>query len=178
MVQLLMMQRAWYLILILAATVLAAGQEPVPSKLTPTIITATKQVTLFTGLENQMLQAVQKKDKAALEAMLADGFEIAMPNADPLAGEDWVDSVMARDFNLKSFVVRQMSVADLGDSAVVKYDRTQQATFKGKNASGEFFVVDLWKKSGDSWKLANRYVAKIGAVPAAPRIQPKPTGKE
>lgn len=169
--------RRWPLLLLLIPRS-AAAQEPAPPKLTPTIITATKQVTLFTALEKQLLQAVQRKDKAALQAMLADDFEIAMPNADPLPGEDWVDSVMASDFILKSFVVRQMSVADLGESAVVKFDRIQQAVSKGNNASGEFFVVDLWKKTGESWKLANRYVAKVGAVPATPRIAPKPTGKE
>lgn len=162
---------------LLAHTVIAA-QEPVKPKLTPTVITATKQVTLFTGLERQLLQAVQKKDKSALEAMLGDDFEIDMPDADPLAGDDWVDSVVSKDFNLKSFIIRQVSVADLGDSAVVKYDRIQQATYKAKNDSGEFFVVDLWKKSGDSWKLANRYVAKVGAAPLSPKAQPKPTGKE
>jgi len=54
-----------------------------------------------------------------------------------------------------------MSVADLGDAAVVKFDRIQQATFKGKDVSGEFFVVDVWRKDGDSWKIANRYVAKV-----------------
>src|SRR5262249_46128414 len=110
---------ALIVMLVLAAAPLVPAQEPVPPKLTPTIITATKQVALFTSLEIQQLQAVRRKDKAALEAMLADDFEIAMPKADPLTGEDWVDSVMARDFNLKSFAVRQMSVADMGESAVV-----------------------------------------------------------
>ena len=143
-----------------------------------TIITATRQVTLFTGLEKQLLQAVQKKDKSALAAMLGDDFEIDMPDADPLAGDDWVESVINKDFTLKSFIIRQVSVADLGDAAVVKYERIQQATFKTKNDSGEFFVVDLWKNSGDSWKLSTRYVAKVGAVPQSPKIQRKPTGKE
>jgi hypothetical protein len=162
---------------VLLATILrAAAQEPVKPKLTPTIMTATKQVALFSGLERQMLQAIAKKDKARLEAMLTEECEIAMPDADPLAGPDWVDSVMASDFTLKSFVVRQMSVADLGEAAVVKFDRVQQATYRGKTESGEFFVVDLWKKSGDSWKLANRYVSKVGAVP--PTREPKPSGKE
>jgi hypothetical protein len=163
---------------LMAMVVFAAAQEPMKPKQTPTIITATRQVALFGGLEKQMLQAVQKKDRAGLEALLTDEFEIAMPDADPLAGEDWVDSVMAKDFSLKSFVIRQMSVADLGDAAVVKFDRVQQATLQGKNESGEFFVVDLWKKSGDSWKLANRYVAKVAAIAATPKIEPKPTGKE
>jgi hypothetical protein len=153
-------------------------QEPVSSKLTPTIITATRQVTLFTGMEKQMLQAVQKKDRVALEGMLSDDFEIAMPDADPLASEDWVDSVMAKDFTLKSYVIRQMSVVDLGEAAVVKFERLQQGTYKAGNESGEFFVVDLWKKSGDSWKLANRYVARVGAISSRPKTQSRPSGKD
>ena len=166
------------LTVLLASISLAVAQEPVKPKLTPTIITATRQVTLFTGLERQMLLAVQKKDKAGLEAMLGDDFEIAMPSADPLAGEDWVDSVMAKNFALKSFFVRQVSVADLGDFAVVKFDRLQQAARNGQNLNGEFFIVDLWKRSGDSWKLANRYVAPVRELPSTAKLQAKPTGKE
>src|SRR5215470_20032202 len=108
---------------VMVSTMIGAGQEPVVPKLTPTIVTATRQVTLFTGLEKQLLQAVQKKDKAALEAMLADDFEITMPHADALAGEDWLDSILAKDFTLRTFVISRMSVADLGDYAVVKYER-------------------------------------------------------
>ncbi len=166
-----------FLVLLLLA-VAANGQEPVKPKLTPTIITATRQVALFSGLEKQMLGAVQKKDKAALQQLLADDFEISLPDADPLPGDDWMDSVMAKDFTLKSFVVRQLSVADLGDAAVVRFDRLQQADYKGKNESGEFFVVDLWKKSGGSWKLANRYVSRVGDLPENMKLQPKPTGKQ
>lgn len=158
------------------AASLAAAQEPVKPKLTPRIITATKQVALFTGLETQLLQAVQKKDKAAAEAMVTDGFNIDLPDADPLPGDDWLDSVMAKDYALKSYVIRQMSVVDLGDAALVKYDRSQASTKQGKPDGGEFFVIDLWKKTGDTWKLANRYVAKISStVPTQKDI--RPTGK-
>lgn len=159
----------------LALALTAPGQEPVKPKLTPKIITATRQVALFTGLEKSLLEAVQKKDRSAIEGMLADDFEIGMPDADLLAGEDWLDSVISGNFSLKTFGIRQMTVADLGDTAVVKFDRLQQATYKGKDETGEFFVVDLWKKSGDSWKLANRYVAKVSSVVPPP---PKPTGKD
>lgn len=169
---------AYLFSVLLSLTAIASAQEPVKPKLTPTIITATKQVTLFTGLEKQMLQAVQRRDKAGLEAMLTDDFEINMPDADPLAGDDWLDSVLVADFTLKSFIIRQMSVIDLGDSALVKFDRIQQSTFKGRNSGGEFYVVDLWKKNGDSWKLANRFVSQVTALPARAKVEPKPTGKE
>jgi hypothetical protein len=166
-----------FLAVLAVAMVFAAAQEPVKPKLNPRIITATKQVTIFTALENQMLQSIQKKDKTALETMLTDESQIQMPDSDPLSGDDWVDSVVSKDFTLKSFVIRQMSAVDLGGSVVVNYDRIQEATYKDKPDSGEFYVVDLWKKSGDSWKLANRYVAKVNSVASVPKPV-RPTGKQ
>jgi hypothetical protein len=163
---------------LIATAFFSAAQEPVKPALTPRIITATKQVTIFNGLEKQLLQAIQKKDKAAAQAMLSDDLYIEMPDADPLPGDDWLDSVMAKDYTLKSFVVRQMSATDLGNAVVVKFDRLQEAVSKGKADNGEFFVVDLWKKDGDNWKLANRYVAKVSSQASMPKTPAKPTGKQ
>ena len=163
---------------LIATSIFSAAQEPVKPALTPRIVTATKQVSIFTGLENQLLQAVQKKDKAAAQAMLSDDLNIEMPDADPLPGEDWLDSVMAKDYTLKSFVVRQMSAIDLGTAVVVKFDRLQEASSKGQADSGEFFVVDVWKKSGDTWKLASRYVSKVSSDASALKKPVKPTGKQ
>jgi ketosteroid isomerase-like protein len=161
---------------VIAASLLVTAQEPVKPKLSSRIMTATKQVTIFTNLEIQLLQAVQKKDKTGLQAMLTDDFAIEMPNADRLPKDDWLESVMARDYVLKDFGVRQVSVSDFGNVAAVKFDRLQEATHQGVADSGEFFVVDLWKKDGDNWKLANRYVSKVSSV--LPKGTPKPTGKE
>ena len=152
------------LFVLIAVTVLAPAQEPVKPKLNPRIITATRQVQTFINLEMQMLRTIQKKDKAGLQAMLTEEFQVEMPDADLTPAEDWVDSVMAKDFTLKSFGIREMSVVDLGTAAVVKFERSQEAIHKGNADNGEFFVVDLWKKDGDNWKLANRYVAKISSV--------------
>jgi hypothetical protein len=162
---------------LIATSIFSATQEPVKPALSPRIITATKQVTIFNGLENQLLQAVQKKDKAAAQVMLTDDLYIEMPDADPLPGDDWLASVMAKDYTLKSFVVRQMSAIDLGNAVVVKFDRLQEAVSKGKADSGEFFVVDVWKKDGENWKLASRYVSKVSSVPYMPKADVKPTGK-
>ncbi len=163
---------------LIAATVLAGAQEPVKPKLNPRIVTATRQVSMFSDLEIQMLKAVQKKDKAALQAMLTDDCVIEMPNADPLPGDEWMDFVMAKDFTLKSFAMREVFVVDLGNAVVVKFERRQDALNKGKAESGEFFVVDVWKKDGDAWKLANRFVSKTNSESAIPKAPIKPTGKQ
>ena len=169
---------ACLLSVLIATAVFPAAQEPVKPALSPRIITATKQVSMFTGLERQLLQAIQKKDKAAAQAMLSDDLIIEMPDADPLPGDDWLDSILAKDYTLKSFVVRQMSAIDLGNAVVVKFDRLQEAASKGQPDSGEFFVVDVWKKSGDTWKLASRYVSKVSSDASALKKPVKPTGKQ
>lgn len=151
----------------------AIAQEPVKPTLQPKIITATRQVTLFSGLEKQLLTGIQKKDQAVLKTLLADDFEIWMPNGDAVAMEDWLPVVLGK-FNLKSFRIGQTSVRDFGDTAIVKFMRSQKADFQGKDESGEFFVVDVWRKSGDSWQLSDRYVSKVGSVVPSPR----PSGKQ
>jgi ketosteroid isomerase-like protein len=163
---------------ILAMISQSSAQEPLKPPLTPRIMTATRQVNLFSGMEKELLQNVQSKNQAAIESMLSDDCQIYQPGADPLGGPDWVESVMAKDFTLKSFMVRQVSVIDLGDSAVVNYTRIQEATYQSKPANGEFFVVDLWKKSGGGWKLASRYVSRINSNAAMPKGPVRPTGKQ
>jgi ketosteroid isomerase-like protein len=173
-----MIARLVVLLLSTAFVSLAPAQEPVKPPLSPRIITATRQVTMFTGTEKQMLDAVQKKDKPALQAMLADDCAIHLPDSDPMPCDEWVDSIMSKDFILKSFLLRQLSVSDLGTAAVVSYDRVQESTYKGKNDGGEFYVVDLWKKAGDNWKLSDRYVTKVSSTPLMPKGPVKPTGKQ
>ena len=159
--------------ILLSFVVAEPAQEPVKPALQPKIVTATRQITLFSGLEKQLLTGIQKKDQAALKTLLADDFEIWMPNSDAVAMEDWLPVVLGK-FSLKSFRISQMSVRDFGDTAIVKFMRSQKADFQGKDESGEFFVVDVWKKSGDSWQLSDRYVSKVSSIVPVPR----PSGKE
>lgn len=155
----------------------AVSQEPVKPPANPRIITATKQVTLFSGLELQLLQAIQKKDRASLDTLVSDELLITMPDADLLAGDEWLDMVTGKDYIFKSYAVRSFFVSEFSDAAMVTFERSQTATYKGKPDSGQFFVVDLWKKSGDSWKLVHRSVSKTSSVPAAAKAH-KPTGKQ
>jgi ketosteroid isomerase-like protein len=167
-----------FLSVLMMGALVAAAQEPVKPKLNPRVVTATRSVTLFSGLELQLLKAVQKKDQPAVQALLTEDFTVEMPNADPLPGEDWVDSVMAKEFTLKSYAMREVSVVETGDAAVVKFERRQDAVYKGSPAGGEYFVVDVWKKTGESWKLANRFVSKTSSVATAAKTSVHPTGKQ
>src|SRR5262245_36245818 len=119
-------------------SVTLSAQEPVKPPLSPRITTATRQVNIFTDLETQLLQAVKAKDQAALKNLISEDCMIEMPDADPLAADDWVADILGKDYALKAFLIRQVSVLDQGDSAIVKFDRVQKATYKNQPEAGEF----------------------------------------
>lgn len=64
-------------------------------------------------------------------------------------------------------------MANPGDAAVVKVDARLRCHLHRHRRSGEFFVS--WRKSGDSWKLANGYVVRVGPLREG---APKSAGKE
>ena len=165
-------------VIAVAAFLSGSAQEPIKPLLSPRIITATRQVVIFTDLEKQMLRAIQSKDQSGLSKLVSDDCIIEMPDADPLPCDDWMKTVLSKDYMLKTFVVRQLSVVDGADVMVVKFDRVQQSSFKGKPDGGEFFVIDVWKKDGADWKLASRFVSKVSSVPYMPKADVKPTGKK
>src|SRR5437879_175093 len=122
------------LALILAATVLLNAQTKKPAKPpqsnptqsvdplqgSPKIITATRQVTLFWQIENDLAQALQKKDQAALNKLLPEDFRLWMPNqtGSAISREDWINSDLETPFPTQ---LRQMSAHEYPDIMVVKF---------------------------------------------------------
>ena len=48
------------------------------------------------------------------------------------------------------------------DLAVVSLLLTQRAASEGRDRSGDFYVVDIWKKNGDRWQMIARYSSPMG----------------
>jgi ketosteroid isomerase-like protein len=148
----------------------AAGQTPTGGRGGPV---PTRNVAIFTKLENALADAVQRHDAEALSHIVSDDFEI---RSTPVPGVP-----TARDEALQAWsqlpppassAIGQMAVHDYGELMVVSFVWKQGAA--APSAAQSFFVVDTWKRAGADWKLAVRYAAPIvegaAAVPgtAAP----------
>src|SRR5436309_4525739 len=76
---------------------------------------------------------------------------------------DWLELIASRrkigpNFNPEvGFVERADCICDYLD-----------ATFQGKDISGDFFIVDIWQKAGSDWKIAARYSSGPGVTPKPP----------
>ena len=134
----------------------------------------TRDVAQFTDLETKLMTAVENKDKATLQEMLTDDFELRRSSAPGQgeSGEDWIAKDLPA-YDLHDFRNSQMAVHKYGDSTVVaSMNYWQSATVNHKARSGNFFVVDVWTRSGDAWKLSVRYVGPAEKTKKPAKAEP------
>jgi hypothetical protein len=130
---------------------------------------------MFSELENELSENLRTGNLAAIQKLLADDFELragSMPSSPtPLA--EWIRRSVGKD---KALSIQQMAVHDYGDIAVVSFLFTRSPGTKDKS-SNNVFIVDVWKKSGESWKLATRYASPSGSpyfpIPGAATDSPR-----
>ena len=156
----------WTATLVLAAaTAAAAGGQRQKTPQGGHIVTRTRLVALYTDLETQLATAAQKSDTARLAQLLTDDFEkwTPEPPGDPIPREDWMAA-----YHPAAFSVSQMSVRAFGDTEIASFLLRQKATYGDKDASGEFFVIDVWRREGNTSRLASRYISRVARTPAPP----------
>ena len=141
------------------------------------IVTKTRLQVVFSELENQWLAAVQKRDEAALNKLLADSFEEWIPaQPDPIPLEDWRQRAFGEA--LQSFQIRQLAVRAVKDDvSVASFVLQQKIESGGKVRTENDFVIDVWVKDGGSWRCTDRYTSP-GPSTTAPAGDIRPTGKQ
>jgi hypothetical protein len=146
---------------VLLAVSFLAAPPPSPAGAPPPrrIPTVTRLVQLFSGLENEWMEAVRRRDEAALSRLLGDGFEMrgALAPGEPVPAAEWARSAL-HDFQVRSLALSQFAARDLGSVTVVSFRLDQSAEVSGRDESGEFFVIDVWARENGAWKVVARYV--------------------
>ena len=134
------------------------------------VVTVTRLVKIFLDQESRLLDALEKRDRAALEGLLGDNFEMrlgAKPGV-PIPRAEWLNAALAADSpDVSAYLVEQMAVHEMGNLAVASF-LLQAAEPAKKGAPPSVFVVDTWEPAGDSWRLRVRYAAPVAGKP--PRI--------
>ena len=149
-----------------AILIFCAVALPVLGQTRARVQTATRLVTIFSNLENQLMDAMVAKNSGAAERLVADDFAqwTPIPPGDPTPRQEWLKTDRS---DMADYRIQQMSVKDLGDHAAASFVLT---------AIGRaWFVVDIWKKAGSDWQLESRYLSPTDPAPYRGAI--KPSGK-
>lgn len=119
-------------------------------------------IELFTKLERDWLQACQRKDRTALEELLAPEF-IVRVSSDPehlVSRADWIQDALIND-QVRSYRFRAMTIRAFLGVAIVSFVRSERATISGRDTNTDSLIVDVWETNHGKWQPAARFVAPV-----------------
>jgi hypothetical protein len=145
-----------------AGVVIAAPPTDTPGR----IPTVTRLVKLFYEREGELVSALKNKEQVKLDALVAEDFELrsaAAPGV-PVPRADWLSKSLA-EASAYSGGIEQMAVHGLNDTSIVSF-LWKSANSVQTGALPDVFVIDVWRLSGNEWKLAIRYASPTSSANA------------
>ena len=146
--------------MILVMTLLAAALAQSPPSPTDAVNAR------FLELETRLAGALQFREAAALDSLLAPGFAfsrmIAGRRPDVLNRAEWLR--MADELvTLERFEIKYLAAGERGSIAVVRFQVSRKGTVGQREVDGEHAVVDVWVRERGAWALAYRVVSRPDA---------------
>lgn len=154
--------------LLLAETALlcatAIGSQAQAQAVRAQIPVVTRLVQIYSGYEQRLAEAINRKDNGEIDRLVADDFELRTARnigvATPRA--DWIAQSLKEQPTSAS--IEQMAVHDYGNIQIVSFVMKRATTARREPGIA---VVDVWMQSGETSVLKVRY-ASIQATHSLP----------
>jgi ketosteroid isomerase-like protein len=116
----------------------------------------------LTDLLTEWVEAVKKHDHTKLNQILADNFKATDEEGRVLDKSEY----MAADEQLKleSYSFRSIETRDYGNTALLLVRWNVNASYEGKDISGEYQETQVWVKTGGRWQAAALHVSRAPAA--------------
>jgi len=111
--------------------------------------------------------AEQAADTGVLGEIAAADFRLVGPFGFVLDRSQWLERYTTGGLATSSLVWDQVEVRDFGQTAIAIGRQTQQATYRGQPADGQFRVTHVFVRDGDRWSLASLHLS-LAAPPTRP----------
>lgn len=108
------------------------------------------------------MYAMQSRDMARLEELVADGFRFTAVhlNDEPMTREQWMGAA-AEGYTITSFAFENMQIDLFGDTAVIHARFSQVASWDQNNLSNVFRLTDVWSRGDNGWQVVARHSAVL-----------------
>jgi ketosteroid isomerase-like protein len=105
------------------------------------------------ALEAKIDGARVRKDLSVFERVLAEGFQTTSPVGARAGKAEMLEDVKAGTFDVKSSRSGDLTVLDLGDTAIVFGTAILKARYSGHDISGAYAYTHVYKRSERGWQV-------------------------
>jgi ketosteroid isomerase-like protein len=142
------------LVLTLGALSCTTGSEPqAPAPQTVAASAPVEDVeAIITQLEKDWVAAIQKKDTAVLDHLLAVEFAGTSPTAHTYTKADAIADIKDSRYVVEKMDLDEVSVNVYGTTAVSFTSQEEKSKYAGKDTSGHYHFTDVWVKKDGQWQ--------------------------
>jgi ketosteroid isomerase-like protein len=125
----------------------------------PTLAESTEEAAVGQAVE-ALRKALLTADKGELEKLAADQLSYGHSDGRVQTKAQFIRGVMTRKAIVKSVSFPELTVAVVGDAAVVRYLYESESETEGKTSNAKIGALQVWQKHGN-WKLLARQGYKL-----------------
>jgi ketosteroid isomerase-like protein len=119
-------------------------------------------VSTIEELENRWARAEIAADVTTLDGLATADFTLVGPFGFVLDKAQWLDRYRSGDLVTSELDWHDLSVREIGDTAVVVGVHEQRAAYRGTPSDGRFRSTHIWVRCDDGWRLAGTHLSPIG----------------
>jgi ketosteroid isomerase-like protein len=101
-------------------------------------------------------KAILAQDKAKLETLTAEQLSYSHSDAHVEDKAKFIDGVMTRKAVIKSIDFPELTIAIVGNNAIVRHLWVSESELDGKVTNTKIGVLQVWQKQDSGWKLLAR----------------------
>jgi len=118
-------------------------------------------VALLTRQADAWDKAIVRKDRAAIEANMAEDFRQIDGAGNVETKQSFVDDLVSPQLVIDPYVVEDFDVRLYGDTALLSGRTRMTGKYDGKPFASHYRYIDIYVKRGGRWQIVSVQISKI-----------------
>lgn len=118
-------------------------------------------VAQLTRQSNAWDEAIVRKDRAAIEANMAEDFRQIDGDADLETKASFVEGLMSPQLKIDPYTVEDFEIRLYGDVALLSGRTRMNGAYNGKPFKSHYRYIDIYVRKNGSWRVASVQITRM-----------------
>lgn len=106
-------------------------------------------------------EAIVRKDRAAIEANMAEDFRQIDGDADLETKASFVDGLMSPKLKIDPYTVEDFEIRQYGNVALLSGRTRMTGSYDGKPFKSHYRYIDIYVRQGGAWRITSVQITRI-----------------